>query len=584
MYYLIVHAPGLPSRTIWLNQARQTIGRSSRADINIIDSFASRVHAVLERRGNVYWLKDLGSQNGTFYNNTRMGQDCQMFPGDRIKIGETELLYCQEPSDDTTGSRSRVVFNNERSTGPEFTLGPEPGLRVSRVLVNSTQVFAERQLQQQVANAFIDDAKQRNLLGLVSKVGLVLADWSLDQLLENILDIVFEQIPADRGFLLLIDEASNELVCQVARYRVPPASGETPEVSISRHISDLVMQQQSVLTSNAQMDSRFAGAESVILSGLRSCMAVPVALKEQVLGMIYLDNPYEQRFSQTDLQVLTAIASVAAIKIEQSKYLAQEMERRRIEQELELAATIQRRILPQESPTLENIDIIAVNVPCNTVGGDYYDFLPVTDKMVGFCIADVSGKGIPAALLVSTLQATFWATMEQPPLTSAISRINKVIFRSTPSYNYITFFYGLLNRETQVLQSINAGHNAPIIVRQDGQIVRLNKGGCCLGLFENAQFEIEETQLAPGDTILLYTDGVTEAANLQEEEFGEARLITLLQNYRALPLGEISRRLYRAIEDFVGEAPQHDDLTYLIFRLNANNDFETIVLDIPDEI
>jgi phosphoserine phosphatase RsbU/P len=418
----------------------------------------------------------------------------------------------------------------------------------------------------------------------VSKVGLVLADWSLDQLLENILDIVFEQIPADRGFLLLVDESNGELVCQVARYRVPPASGETPEVSISRHISELVMQQQSVLTSNAQMDSRFAGAQSVILSGLRSCMAVPVALKEQVLGMIYIDNPYEQRFSQADLQVLTAIASVAAIKIEQSKFLAQELERRRIEQELELAATIQRRILPQDPPQLENLDIVAVNVQCNTVGGDYYDFLPVTDKTIGLCIADVSGKGIPAALLVSTLQATFWATMEQPPLTAAISRINKVIFRSTPSYNYITFFYGLLDRETNVFQSINAGHNAPIVIRQNGQVARLNKGGCCLGLFEQARYEVEETVLEAGDLILLYTDGVTEAANLQEEEFGETRLIKLLQDYRALPLEEISRRLYRAIEDFVGEAPQHDDLTYLIFRLKPDSGFETIVLDIPDEI
>jgi phosphoserine phosphatase RsbU/P len=355
------------------------------------------------------------------------------------------------------------------------------------------------------------------------------------------------------------------LACKVARYRVPRPNNEAPEVSISRHISDMVMQQKSVLTSNAQQDSRFAGAQSIVLSGMRSCMAVPLALREQVLGMIYVDNPYEQRFSEDDLRVMTTIASVAAIKVEQARFLAEHLEKQRIEQELEVAANIQKRILPQEPPNCEGLEIVGVNIPCHTVGGDYYDFVLEGLDKVGFCIADVSGKGIPASLLVSTLQATFRATIEQQDLKDAITRINKVIVRSTPSYNYITFFYGLLNKHSKRFTSINAGHNPPLVIRRNGLVERLEKGGFCLGMFEKAEYEVEETYLEDGDLVCLYTDGVTEAANSAEEEFSEERLIKYLQENRTLSLDEISKRLYRQIEDFVGEAPQHDDLTYVLF-------------------
>jgi phosphoserine phosphatase RsbU/P len=299
--------------------------------------------------------------------------------------------------------------------------------------------------------------------------------------------------------------------------------------------------------------------------------------------MIYVDNPYEQRFEEDDLRVLTMISSVAAIKVEPARLLEEHLEKQRIEQELEVAANIQKRILPQEPPVIEGLEIVGVNIPCHTVGGDYFDFVLSNPDQVGFCIADVSGKGIPAALLVSTLQATFRSVIEHPDLADSVSRINKVIVRSTPSYNYITFFYGLFNKKAKSFYTVNAGHNAPIILRRNGKIERLEKGGCVLGMFERAGFEVEETYLEDGDIICLYTDGVTEAANLKEEEFGEERLIKLIDESRTLSLEDISKRLYRAIEDFVGEAPQHDDLTYVLFRLDEETDGETIIFDIPDE-
>lgn len=586
MYYLIIRSPSLPSRTVWLNQGKQTIGRSSRADININDSFASRIHAVLELRDNSYWLTDLGSQNGTYHNEVRVTRELEMMPGDRIRIGETELLFRKEVAEGAASAKTSVIFHNEMpaATGPELTLGPEAGIRMSSVLIPaSTQVLNDKELQRAAARQFIENAQRRDLLALVSKVGLMLSDWSLDQLLENILDIVFENVQAERGFLLLVDRQTNELTCKVARYRVPHPEGEVPEVRISRHISEMVLQQKSVLTSDAQRDERFAEAQSILLSGIRSCMAVPLALHEQVLGMIYIDNPYERKFNKDDLQVLTTIASVAAIKVEQAQFLEEHLEKQRIEQELEVAATIQKRILPQEPPACEGLEIVGVNIPCHTVGGDYYDFVLQGQDHIGFCIADVSGKGIPAALLVSTLNATFRAVIESPDLKDAVSRINKVIVRSTPSYNYITFFYGLFNKKTKSFLSINGGHNAPIIIKRSGQVMRLEKGGFCLGMFERAEYEVEETFLEDGDIVCLYTDGVTEAANTAAEEFGEDRLINFLLEHRILSLDELSKKLYREIENFVGDAPQHDDLTYVLFRLDTETDGETIIFDIPED-
>ncbi|MBL8152364.1 MAG: SpoIIE family protein phosphatase, partial [Blastocatellia bacterium] len=579
-------------RTVYLDKPKQTVGRSSRADVNITDSFASRIHAVLELRVDGVWLTDLGSQNGTYLNENRVVGEISLRPGDCIRIGETELLYRLENQEtneslSAQSGRTSVVFYNDTtsSSNPEATIALEPGSRMSRVLVpykQATQSLSDKELQKQVANDFIRHAQKRDLLPLVSKVGLMLSDWSLDKLLENILDTVFENIPAERGFLLLTDE-KNELVCKVARYRVPPTAGTTPEVSISRHISDMVMHQKSVLTSDALRDDRFAGAQSIVLSGMRSCMAVPLALHEQVLGMIYVDNPYETRFNEDDLLVMTTIASVAAIKVEHAKFLQAHIERQRIEQELEVAASIQKRILPQDPPVIEGLEIVGVNIPCHTVGGDYYDFVITGQDTIGFVIADVSGKGIPAALLVSTLQATFRATIEHEELENAIRRINKVICRSTTSYSYITFFYGLLDRNSRCFTSINAGHNAPILIRKNGRIERLQKGGFCLGMFERAEYELEQTYLAEGDILCLYTDGVTEATNINEEEFGEDRLIKIIKENQNLELNEISKRLYREIENFVGEAPQHDDLTYVMLRFTTESDGETIIFDIPDD-
>lgn len=306
--------------------------------------------------------------------------------------------------------------------------------------------------------------------------------------------------------------------------------------------------------------------------GTKNYAILPLIVSGQVVGVLMVCDKQTREgyapFTEEDEQFLLALAAQAAIAIENARLHQEAIEKERIEKELEVAAAIQQRILPDGAPVLDAVETIGVNISCRQVGGDYYDYICFDEPKLGLVIADVSGKGTPAALLVSTLQASFRALVESHDLAETVTRLNKVIYKASPSYNYITFFYGVLDLKTRCFRSINAGHNDPLLYRpRTGEWRRLSKGGFCLGMFDWGTYEVEETQLEPGDLLFLYTDGVTESTNEQGEEFGEERVRALLAETAHLPIDEMSARLSSAIRDFVGAAAQHDDLTYVLARV-----------------
>ncbi|MFQ3581181.1 MAG: SpoIIE family protein phosphatase [Chloracidobacterium sp.] len=306
--------------------------------------------------------------------------------------------------------------------------------------------------------------------------------------------------------------------------------------------------------------------------GSKNYAILPLVVSGQIVGVLMVCDKQSRdgyaSFTEEDEQFLSALATQAAIAIENARLHQEAIEKERIEKELEVAAAIQQRILPDASPTLDVVEVIGVNLSCRQVGGDYYDYIRFDEPKLGIVIADVSGKGTPAALLVSTLQASFRALVESHDLAETVTRLNRVIYKASPSYNYITFFYGVLDLETRLFRSINAGHNDPLLYRpRTGEWVRFASGGFCLGMFDWGTYEVQETQLEPGDLLFLYTDGVTESTNERDEEFGEDRARALLAAAAHLPVDQISARLSAAIQDFVGNAPQHDDLTYVLARV-----------------
>jgi len=237
------------------------------------------------------------------------------------------------------------------------------------------------------------------------------------------------------------------------------------------------------------------------------------------------------------------------------------------EREIAEARAIQEKLLPREIPQMPGYEIASAWQSARLVGGDYFDILPLDEKMLGICIADVAGKGMPAALLMSNLQAAVRGLSSLSLAPNLLcSRLNSIVYRNTDSDRFITFFYAQLEGPLRRLTYVNAGHNAPFVVRSDGSHERLREGGPVLGVFATRDFEMGSAQLSPGDRVILFTDGVTEACGVEGEEFGEARLLHLLEDHRALSADELQAKILDVVGEFSGGRWQ-DDATLLVLAV-----------------
>ncbi|HEU4767765.1 MAG TPA: FHA domain-containing protein, partial [Pyrinomonadaceae bacterium] len=311
MTELIVKFPDRAPDHFPLGRLRITIGRSARNDLCIPDPFASRVHAEVRREGDEYVLQDLGSANGTLYNGATVEGVVHLTAGGRIQIGETEIIF-----DDGTfnSGMGATMITDNTGTLPEATIALASGDRTTSGLLEAIE--GARTNPEQAVAATTPKAKQGDLLALISKVGItLLASATLNETLEQIVTLVFEAVPADRCLIMMRDEGSEDLRVAVARLR--DRVGEVGEIRVSRNVLDeVVIRGKSVLTSDAQHDPRFATG-TVVLQGVRSVLAVPLGVAEKVFGIIYADSPIaEGRFTEDHLKVLTTLASVAAIRVE----------------------------------------------------------------------------------------------------------------------------------------------------------------------------------------------------------------------------------------------------------------------------
>lgn len=305
--------------------------------------------------------------------------------------------------------------------------------------------------------------------------------------------------------------------------------------------------------------------------GFGKILVVPLSGQHEVLGFIALADKESRdgllNFTREDERLLHNFASQAGVAIENAKFYKESLEKEKMEKELQVAATIQQNILPKAPPSIPGLEIAAITIPSRFVGGDHYYFHKRGNDHL-FSIADVSGKGIPAALLVSTLHATQNAvTEEEWDVIKIVKRISKSIYSSSLSNKFITYFLIHYNQDTRKIVTVNAGHNYPLLISKDGSMRKLTKGGLVLGLLPDVRYEKEETQLQPGDLLVTFTDGVNEAMNLAEEEFGDERLEELLINNRFKSAQEIFDIVMSEIKEFTAGAPQHDDITLVIYKI-----------------
>ncbi len=547
---LIVKTSENKAEKVVLNKLRTTIGRSARSDICIPDAFASRLHAEVRQEGDSFWLQDLGSANGTRYNGSHVSVPIPIMSGGEIRIGETTIIF-EDERIEQKNKNATLIADNTEALDPSRTIA-----------------FAHR--TNPTAEILNNQASSRTeLLALISKVGVALLSSSgLDETLDQVATLVFEAVPANRCVIMLKDEsAADGMKISVARLR---GQDEQPdEVRISRTVMDEVMTNgKSVLTSDAQHDPRYA-SQTMALLGVHSVLAVPLSVSpEEVFGIVYADSPtHEATFTEEHLDILTTLASVASIRVENAKLLEERFERERMERELELATEIQQRFQPSAPPIVEGYEFQGISFACYEIGGDYYDFINLNDGKMLVALGDVSGKGTAAALLTSSLHAAIHAQVAaETSLQKMITSVNEYLAENTPSNRFITLFVAELDLSNGNMRYINAGHNPPLVAYADGKIQELGSGGFPLGILPSAEFEVGDLSLSQGDFLVIYSDGVTEAVNIEDEEFGMERLTDVISRNLTSTASGLRDKVESELSAFTKTAPANDDITLVIVK------------------
>ena len=314
-----------------------------------------------------------------------------------------------------------------------------------------------------------------------------------------------------------------------------------------------------------------AEIETLKKTGAR--LAVSLRTKSEILGVLLLGPPVDREaYSRAETRALRNWAQQLALMIENARLTDRIVEQEKLNRDLALAVEVQRRLLPEKPPESAGAELAAVSLPARSIGGDYYDFLDAGEHRIGIALADIAGKGIAAALIMAVVQASLriLSAEENISLPQLAAKMNRFLHRSTRSSSYATFFFAQIDERSRQLHYVNAGHNPPYLFRSIGssEIEELSTGGTVLGMFPQVSYQEATVDLKPGDVLVAFTDGVTEALNPQEEEFGEERLKNLVRQVIHLPAQEMSARISRELRNWIQDAAQYDDLTFLIMKVN----------------
>lgn len=539
---IVIRTPDGGVKTVAVDRPNIVLGRSPReAELCYPeDQGLSRRHLAFERSGGSLVIRDLQSKNGTLVNGIRINGPTKIEPGDRVTAGHLVITFAESvPS----ASNETVVFTDAASDSPS-----------SSTVITSLEGLLEK-------SASSDSAAASNEVLRAQALAVASRELAVDRPLADLFPVIMDQsiqaVGALRGVLMCIE--NGELAAKESR-------GEG--FRISSHVRDRVIQsKQSLLVRDTELEG-FSENVSIVEQNVRSFMAVPLQTKDKVIGLIYLDSSHVREFTKQDLNLLTVMASIAAIRIENARLGEVERAERMIQKELDQAADIQQGLLPSEPPRVPGLELAGYNAACRTVGGDYYDFFLRPDGKVAIVVADVAGKGMPAAMLMSSLQARIQVLAEEDlELAALVARLNRTVSAKCPANRFITLFMAVIDPVSGGVTYCNAGHNPPVLVRAGGDCESLAGGGMILGILPQAVYESRTTHLNPGDILVLYSDGVTEAAALgQDEEFGEDRLGKLVAANRTMPLDDLIRKINEEVSAFSLGAPPADDVTLLLAR------------------
>lgn len=540
--------PDGDSRPVKLHVSPFVIGRSEQAQLSMPgDTMLSRQHCAFEWAGSGWTVRDLGSKNGTSVNGESLLREHWLKPGDRVVAGRQIIEF----------EKGRLE-PGEKPRGPmEFVEDAGTPIRADSTFIIRLDA-AKFQAKPVGASSMELDRANRRMEALV-KAGRELASFrSLENLFDVTLDLALESVGAKRGILMTIE--NGDLLARAHR-------GEG--FKISSAVRDKVMRDRaSMLVQDASADALLKASQTIVQQRVKSLMAVPLQTETQVIGVLYVDSPnIVHPFDADDLSLLTVFANIAAIRIEHARLVEVEHAERLMMHDLEQAADIQRSLFPQSAPKLPGLELSGRSLPCRSVGGDYFDYIPLADSRVLVVVADVSGKGLAAAILMSSLQARVQALAElETDVSKLVTRLNHSIKANTPDNKFITGFFAVLNPQTGEMEYTNAGHNAPVLARKSGHVELLTSGGPVLGILPSITYSGGRTRLEEGDVLVMYSDGVSEAANVTGEEFGDEPVGQIAAACIGRSADEVLMEIARQLRAFLGECAPTDDVTMLVAR------------------
>lgn len=389
----------------------------------------------------------------------------------------------------------------------------------------------------------------------------------VEEITRLILSKCIQRIDVEQGTITLLKEGTTDPFKTFVRVEDSPVKGVPYRLGVSL-AGWMLKNQKPLLTNDLADDPRFKGVDREETK-IRSMLCVPLKVKDRMIGLISLFNKKEEAFTPDDQRLVAIIAMQSAQVIENARLYEEEKKLQQMEEDLKTARNIQRSLLPKENPSLPDIDIVGFTHPAREVGGDYYDFINIDQDRLAIVIADVSGKGMPAALLMANLQATLrgQALTNHTPK-ECVAKSNSLLCRSVEKGKFVTLFYGILNTKEKSLTYTNAGHCYPLIFDPERKLKKLEKSGLILGMLDNYPYQEEKIILQPEELILLYTDGITEAFNKENEQFEEERLIKVVQENFHLKAKDISQQILNHVIDFQEDVSQSDDLTLVVVKVH----------------
>ncbi len=551
---LEVVSPDGARRYIRVTQSPFLIGRGAETGnhLQLSDRRISRNCAAIVVEANKRYIEDRGQRRGLFVNGEKV-ESRELLPGDVITFGLDD---------------SYEIIYRSTATGADDSL-PQLLTRIEHITASDhVQASSGRSL------AKLDQ--------LLAATALLHSQLPLDEVLGMMLDHAISVMDADRGVLLEADD-KGALHVRLARrsggLRLPPESLAPSQTAIQLAVRN----QSAVITEDlAQAEMDLQAAQSIVAQRLRAVVVIPLyatarakidesmtSVKHgEFLGVLYLDSRRPAAFSKLDRQLLDAFTDQAASILDNARLVARERERQRLEQEINIARDIQQALLPRNVRDYPHLSVAGCNFPCLSVGGDYFDVFPLSDHRTAFLIADVSGKGLGAALVTTMLQGVLSGMTLGTDPARLFAHLNRFLCDHVEVGRYATMFFGILD-EKGSLEYINAGHPSPILVRRGIADEAFTEGSFPVGLVPEAEYVTTCIKLEPGDTLVLFSDGVTEAMNPDEELFGTARLREVLTGQMDTPLDQLQKCVLESVENFARGASQADDLTLLLVRYRA---------------